>query len=319
MWAPFRRVVSYLDSTSNHNWFWNQPHRGLLYHIWILHQTTTTNDGQCGCIRCIIFGFYIKPQPFNVTASYPIGCIIFGFYIKPQQLFEPVFNALCCIIFGFYIKPQLCTDKQCPIRSCIIFGFYIKPQPSSEYRFHNTCCIIFGFYIKPQLVAAPLRKEPVVSYLDSTSNHNNITSIAIWTGVVSYLDSTSNHNPLLRRCQRRYVVSYLDSTSNHNIKAFAQMLKVLYHIWILHQTTTHSCIISPVKSLYHIWILHQTTTQIRVFCQGNRCIIFGFYIKPQHLRGYLVEEIVVSYLDSTSNHNVGQVLAWQTDRYRDCT
>ena len=33
---------------------------------------------------CIIFGFYIKPQPAVYRKFGYTGCIIFGFYIKPQ-------------------------------------------------------------------------------------------------------------------------------------------------------------------------------------------------------------------------------------------
>ena len=34
-----------------------------LYHIWILHQTTTRLLADQRNYCCIIFGFYIKPQP----------------------------------------------------------------------------------------------------------------------------------------------------------------------------------------------------------------------------------------------------------------
>ena len=56
----------------------------------------------------------------------------------------------------------------------------------------------------------------VVSYLDSTSNHNSNIIIFKLIGVVSYLDSTSNHNLKDLFNNPSGVVSYLDSTSNHN-------------------------------------------------------------------------------------------------------
>ena len=56
-------VVSYSFSTSNHN-----PHRpqdipGRLYLILFLHQTTTLAVALHLDDRCILFFFYIKPQP----------------------------------------------------------------------------------------------------------------------------------------------------------------------------------------------------------------------------------------------------------------
>ena len=56
----------------------------------------------------------------------------------------------------------------------------------------------------------------VVSYLDSTSNHNTHIVTLNKVIVVSYLDSTSNHNCHVLSLAPRHVVSYLDSTSNHN-------------------------------------------------------------------------------------------------------
>ena len=55
-------------------------------------------------------------------------------------------------------------------------------------------CILFGFYIKPQPLENIAKQGAVVSYLDSTSNHNRPPSVSMRSPVVSYLDSTSNHN-----------------------------------------------------------------------------------------------------------------------------
>ena len=38
-------------------------------------------------ISCILFVFYIKPQPSAPLYSYDDGCILFVFYIKPQLLY----------------------------------------------------------------------------------------------------------------------------------------------------------------------------------------------------------------------------------------
>ena len=78
---------------------------------------------------------------------------------------------------------------------------------------------------------------------------------------------------------------------------------MLYLIEILHQTTTVAYVKTHGSELYLIEILHQTTT---VDPEGHaivRCILSKFYIKPQHLFTTGTKACVVSYRNSTSNHN----------------
>ena len=81
---------------------------------------------------------------------------------------------------------------------------------------------------------------------------------------------------------RGAVVSYSISTSNHNIFGMNVADGTLYLIPFLHQTTT------------------KCDGKLRILC----CILFHFYIKPQHLASMDVFQVVVSYSISTSNHNV---------------
>ena len=55
--------------------------------------------------------------------------------------------------------------------------------------------------------------------------------------------------------------------------------------------------------LYLIEILHQTTTVYLSIFPLQGCILSKFYIKPQHLRILIGLVDVVSYRNSTSNHN----------------
>ena len=168
------------------------------------------------------------------------------------------------------------------------------------------CCILSKFYIKPQLPAMAGDLLKVVSYRNSTSNHNAVFYITFLVAVVSYRNSTSNHNAL----PSSYVAS------------------LLYLIEILHQTTTASQILILSWLLYLIEILHQTTTMDRGKGQVRGCILSKFYIKPQHggrrrvasqrciLSKFYIKPqlsfssssffLVVSYRNSTSNHNVEQ-------------
>ena len=143
----------------------------------------------------------------------------------------------------------------------------------------------------------------VVSYRNSTSNHN-VEAVEGEAGpVVSYRNSTSNHNRNPRRDEARSVVSYRNSTSNHNSGIILPIVNSLYLIEILHQTTTNFRGPEEASKLYLIEILHQTTTDMRdksyatvlylieILHQTTttfftalfelRCILSKFYIKPQ--------------------------------------
>ena len=148
--------------------------------------------------------------------------------------------------------------------------------------------------------------------------------------VVSYRNSTSNHNIDIGYHENRTVVSYRNSTSNHNVKTATMILVMLYLIeilhqtttslfraialaWlylieilhqtttdsqadlnnallylieILHQTTTFNTGLSFAVSLYLIEILHQTTTLAMSFRNTWGCILSKFYIKPQRRASY---------------------------------
>ena len=142
-------------------------------------------------------------------------------------------------------------------------------------------CILSKFYIKPQLRLERELSCCVVSYRNSTSNHNN----------PRYLPNRKN------------VVSYRNSTSNHNFTVAVTFSITLYLIEILHQTTTSpfdpkgfkGCILSkfyikpqPLQ-LYH--------PELR------SCILSKFYIKPQLRLERELSCCVVSHRNSTSNHN----------------
>ena len=142
-------------------------------------------------------------------------------------------------------------------------------------------CILLKFYIKPQ----------------HTANVYNLLY------VVSYRNSTSNHNMSHWRATSQGVVSYRNSTSNHNAGTTTPNSALLYLIEILHQTTTIHAICRIKKSciLSKFYIKPQPPgggTNAK-----KRCILSKFYIKPQLSRNQSLRVTVVSYRNSTSNHN----------------
>ena len=166
-------------------------------------------------------------------------------------------------------------------RCCILSKFYIKPQLVADADIEGMSCILSKFYIKPQLAWIVPYSAIVVSYRNSTSNHNS--SEVVFDEVV--------------------VVSYRNSTSNHNSSETIIVTRRLYLIEILHQTTTfgYSSILERCCILSKFYIKPQHLTLIGK--NNLSCILSKFYIKPQ-LRDWLRYVCtVVSYRNSTSNHN----------------
>ncbi len=207
----------------------------------------------------------------------PCGCILSKFYIKPQPVGPGKTVKLCCILSKFYIKPQRTGRDILKILSCILSKFYIKPQRKMHRMSPKKSCILSKFYIKPQQRIRHKIGHSVVSYRNSTSNHNR-------TAIYSHTHT---------------VVSYRNSTSNHNKPRPS----------------------SRVSSLYLIEILHQTTTSPRARACSLCCILSKFYIKPQQRIRHKIGHSVVSYRNSTSNHNkvVTRPLGGKVVSYRNST
>ena len=165
-------------------------------------------------------------------------------------------------------------------------------------------CILLKFYIKPQRRLWLPCSQTVVSYWNSTSNHNSITDDIARRVVVSYWNSTSNHNTIHNMPYPNSVVSYWNSTSNHNRVLRIHHADGVVSYW--NSTSNHNCTAALMVFLvlYLIEILHQTTTCIQCVLILLSCILLKFYIKPQRFRRRPSWSSVVSYWNSTSNHNI---------------
>ena len=192
--------------------------------------------------------------------QFTLCCILSKFYIKPQLRCILGYTALGCILSKFYIKPQQLREAHWELFRCILSKFYIKPQhlsqmigPSSVVSYRNSTS-------NHNRIRLRFSERIVVSYRNSTSNHNSGTTTPNSALVVSYRNSTSNHNQNTRSIGRSIVVSYRNSTSNHNRGRTLCGICELYLIEILHQTTTNRPHVKRFRRLYLIEILHQTTT-----------------------------------------------------------
>ena len=166
----------------------------MLYLIEILHQTTTAGIAQPATFELYLIEILHQTTTKRSRTRDRSRCILSKFYIKPQRL---------------------CRCSSWP-SGCILSKFYIKPQRGLRRNEGVVRCILSKFYIKPQHLSIAGGSRNVVSYRNSTSNHNNRSSHNIGQLVVSYRNSTSNHNTTQRKGRRCS----------------------LYLIEILHQTTT---------------------------------------------------------------------------------
>ena len=166
--------------------------------------------------------------------------------------------------------------------SCILSKFYIKPQLVRLSVARSESCILSKFYIKPQRSPCARSKPLVVSYRNSTSNHNlcRITRLLLTLYLIEILHQTTTRTLQTLRGNGLYLIEILHQTTTR--LGIDELEQWLYLIEILHQTTTPLVLFIQVLALYLIEILHQTTTQ----GQGT-----GPYAQ------------VVSYRNSTSNHN----------------
>ena len=231
-------VVSYRNSTSNHNF---TPCADC-QRIVVSYRNSTSNHNTITASK----NGYPVVSYRNSTSNHNLKP--YDVWVSELYLIEILHQTTTWVLLG--IRGS----------SCILSKFYIKPQLSTTPPKRKSSCILSKFYIKPQRQRLAKQIRRVVSYRNSTSNHNLGDELSLLLSVVSYRNSTSNHNNRSSHNIGQLVVSYRNSTSNHNCPRWSKTDCMLYLIEILHQTTT----ILPSPSwhplLYLIEILHQTTT-----------------------------------------------------------
>ena len=121
-------VVSYRNSTSNHNSCLCISEETALYLIEILHQTTTYGIRPREKSRLYLIEILHQTTTARAFFVIPQCCILSKFYIKPQLSRIYSYSAICCILSKFYIKPQLRRVQGIGAHGCILSKFYIKPQ-----------------------------------------------------------------------------------------------------------------------------------------------------------------------------------------------
>ena len=236
-----------------------QPATFELYLIEILHQTTTKRSRTRDRSRCILSKFYIKPQPIGHKGVQV--CVVSYRNSTSNHNFKP-FTKYVLLLYLIEILHQTTTQARTTIlvNRCILSKFYIKPQRAKTPSGGRTVVSYRNSTSNHNGLSQRISVDKVVSYRNSTSNHNYRRVISVRTSVVSYRNSTSNHNSRCPGIGVETVVSYRNSTSNHNgVNATMSGGSVVSY---RNSTSNHNCLHRRHwrPQLYLIEILHQTTT-----------------------------------------------------------
>ena len=233
-----------------------------LYLIEILHQTTTF-----GHLRLRLFALYLIEILHQTTTRFRRFCYRFRLYLI-EILHQTTTDYLALEV---HIRLYLIEILHQTTTLVLLLPLLLR-------------CILSKFYIKPQPVVFLCVLSIVVSYRNSTSNHNFMSGIARCIGVVSYRNSTSNHNNPFVEGSVIQVVSYRNSTSNHNSKRFF---------------VTRICVVSYRNSTSNHNFEHSSDAVDLVVSYRNST---SNHNNPG-ADNYSFR--VVSYRNSTSNHNFG--------------
>ena len=140
-----------------------------------------------------------KINVFIAYYPHPKSCIYklnSSIEILHQTTTSPSPICACCMLYLIEILHQTTTYGHSPFlgRPLYLIEILHQTTTSSANTLPLLRCILSKFYIKPQQAGQICLHLRVVSYRNSTSNHNDARSSCGFAGVVSYRNSTSNHN-----------------------------------------------------------------------------------------------------------------------------
>ena len=182
------------------------------------NSTSNHNRGYCRVLGAFVVSYRNSTSNHNLVhcGSSWEGLYLIEILHQTTTTAWRTFSSKRCILSKFYIKPQHITPDYLSYRGCILSKFYIKPQLIRNAQPKPIVVSYRNSTSNHNRGACVYQCQLVVSYRNSTSNHNTPTDYNAEIRVVSYRNSTSNHNPAPGVDRRGFVVSYRNSTSNHN-------------------------------------------------------------------------------------------------------
>ena len=182
----------------------------MLFLISILHQTTTVAHWHIA--TNLLFLISILHQTTTLSLLHNFSWRLFLISILHQtttaRRLMPYHGS--CFLFQFYIKPQLAMHGCMAMHGCFLFQFYIKPQQEMCEWAANGRCFLFQFYIKPQRLPWRIVFRWVVSYFNSTSNHNVISEYMLSPSLflISILHQTTTKSNLMATLGRCFLFQF---------------------------------------------------------------------------------------------------------------
>ena len=295
------KVVYRTIPTSNHNAESVREWYQWLYIVLFLHQTTTIH--QTDGFWCVVYRT-IPTSNHNTTTN---KIQDFGLYIVlflHQTTTYPYVwrNLPRCISYYSYIKPQ---------RNLQVFDsrpVVYRTIPTSNHNWSSRDIVVPVLYIvlflhqTTTLSRLPYSVYPlyIVLFLHQTTTTRLILLIKIKLYIVLFLHQTTTaffKTDRLISCISYY--SYIKPQRQLNAPG------IKYVVYRTIPTSNHNLIFSHhlVRLLYIVLFLHQTTTDRDVAELYGGCISYYSYIKPQLFFFHLFFKWVVYRTIPTSNHN----------------
>ena len=196
--------------------------------------------------RCILFHFYIKPQPRLILL---VDSVVVSYSISTSNHNSGVGGVAGAVLYLIPFLHQTTTHSMLPQKIAVLYLIPFLHQTTTLLRRHNCQgllylipflhqtttlleytnvnyrCILFHFYIKPQLIARCIKFRAVVSYSISTSNHN--------------------YSCCANCCFQLYLIPFLHQTTTINLLSLNCPSCILFHFYIKPQLF----FLAPIKTL----------------------------------------------------------------------
>ena len=296
-------VVSYRNSTSNHNRVPNHLYLQELYLIEILHQTTTSTMVNLKCFLLYLIEILHQTTTLYGILFLQVSCILSKFYIKPQRQGRTLSLG---IVVSYRNSTSNHNTPAAVLGSSGLYLIEILHQTTTLWASHLNELALYLIEILHQTTTLGCQFRFICKLYLIEILHQTTTRITSMMSLhqlylIEILHQTTTLGSSFVTADVLYLIEILHQTTTALVSALS--LLGLYLIEILHQTTTASIDFSTPEKLYLIEILHQTTTFGPTSTRFASCILSKFYIKPQHLHETYCAYHVVSYRNSTSNHN----------------
>ena len=238
-WFPCRWcfVVYYMNSTSNHNfWRW-WMFSSLLYIIWILHQTTTSHVNNMSGRCCILYEFYIKPQPQSNLFLYPL--VVYYMNSTSNHNGVPT-KSTCTALYIIWILHQTTTKDWVKILLQALYIIWILHQTTTHENKHYKLLQLYIIWI-----------------LHQTTTQIGLYRCICLLYIIWILHQTTTSSYSLGRLSSCILYEFYIKPQRHTSIICPVVCCILYEFYIKPQLIHFSTIFSPSCILYEFYIKPQ--------------------------------------------------------------